>query len=52
MDPCAAIQVPFELADGQEREIIFTLGVGRGDADDASELVQSFRGSTAAAKLH
>jgi len=27
LDPCAAIQVPFELADGQEREIIFRLGV-------------------------
>ncbi|MGH8711798.1 MAG: GH36-type glycosyl hydrolase domain-containing protein, partial [Burkholderiales bacterium] len=47
LDPCAAIQVPFELADGQEREIIFRLGVGR-DADDASKLVQRFRGSTAA----
>ena len=32
--PARAIQVPFELADGQEREIIFRLGVGR-DADDA-----------------
>jgi cyclic beta-1,2-glucan synthetase len=46
-DPCAAIQVPFELADGQEREIIFTLGVGR-DAHDASALVHRFRGSNAA----
>jgi cellobiose phosphorylase len=47
LDPCAAIQVPFELADGQEREIIFRLGVGR-DADDASNLVHRFRGPTAA----
>ncbi len=47
LDPCAAIQVPFELADGQEREIIFRLGVGR-NADDAGKLVQRFRGSTAA----
>ena len=47
LDPCAAIQVPFELADGQEREIIFTLGVGR-DADDASNLAYRFRGSAAA----
>ncbi len=37
LDPCAAIQVPFELADGQEREIIFRLGAGR-NADDASVL--------------
>jgi len=29
LDPCAAIQVPFDLADGQEREIIFVLGAGR-----------------------
>ncbi len=47
LDPCAAIQVPFELADGQEREIIFRLGVGR-DANDASNLVRCFRGSAAA----
>ncbi len=43
LDPCAAIQVPFDLADGQEREIIFRLGVGR-DADDAGNLVRRFRG--------
>ncbi len=47
LDPCAAIQVPFELADGQEREIIFRLGVGR-DAEDASNLANRFRGSRAA----
>ena len=28
-DPCAAIRVPFELADGQGREIIFRLGAAR-----------------------
>ncbi|MFY9271349.1 MAG: glucoamylase family protein [Candidatus Manganitrophaceae bacterium] len=47
LDPCAAIQVPFELADGQEQEIIFRLGVGR-DATDAGNLARRFRGSTAA----
>jgi cyclic beta-1,2-glucan synthetase len=47
LDPCAAIQVPFELANGQEREVIFRLGVGR-DADDASNLAHRFRGSAAA----
>jgi cellobiose phosphorylase len=47
LDPCAAIQVPFDLADGQEREIIFRLGLGR-DADDAGKLVHRFRGSAAA----
>ena len=47
LDPCAAIHVPFELADGQEREIIFRFGVGR-DADDAENLIHRFRGSAAA----
>jgi cellobiose phosphorylase len=47
LDPCAAIQVPFELADGQEREIVFRLGLGRNIAD-AGSLVQRFRGQTAA----
>jgi cellobiose phosphorylase len=49
LDPCAAIQVPFDLPDGQEREIIFTLGAGR-DADDAGKLVRRFRGSASAQK--
>ncbi len=47
LDPCAAIQVPFELADGQEREVIFRLGAGQ-DADAASVLVHRFRGAAAA----
>jgi cellobiose phosphorylase len=47
LDPCAAIQVPFELADGGEREIVFRLGVGR-DAPDARHLVRRFRGAAAA----
>ncbi len=47
LDPCAAIQVPFELAAGQEREIVFTLGVGR-DANAAGELVRRYRGTAAA----
>jgi len=49
LDPCAAFQVAFELADGEEREIVFRLGVaGRRGADDASKLVRRFRGSIAA----
>ncbi len=47
LDPCAAIQVPIELYPGQEREIIFRLGVGRG-IDDAASLVHRHRGSQAA----
>jgi cyclic beta-1,2-glucan synthetase len=47
LDPCGAIQVAFELADGEEREIVFTLGAGQ-DTDDAGNLVHRFRGSAAA----
>ena len=47
LDPCAAIQVPFDLDDGEEREIVFRLGVGR-NATDAGNLVQRFRGPQAA----
>jgi cellobiose phosphorylase len=47
LDPCAAIQVPFDLADGQEREIIFRLGAGK-KSDDAGNLVRRFRGAAPA----
>lgn len=47
LDPCAAIQVSFDLSDGQEREIVFRLGVGR-NLDEAGKLVQRFRGAVAA----
>jgi cellobiose phosphorylase len=47
LDPCGAIQVAFELADGEEREIVFTLGAGR-DADDAGNLAHRFQGPVAA----
>ena len=46
LDPCAAIQVPFDLAEGQQREVVFTLGVGQ-NVDDARRLAQRFRGSAA-----
>ncbi|HUX26548.1 MAG TPA: glycosyl hydrolase family 65 protein [Burkholderiales bacterium] len=49
LDPCAAIQVAFDLADGEEREFDFRLGVaGRRGADDASKLLRRFRGPAAA----
>jgi cyclic beta-1,2-glucan synthetase len=47
LDPCAAIQIPFDLAGGQEREIIFRLGVGL-DTNDARQVVRRFRGSATA----
>ncbi|MBA3581269.1 MAG: cyclic beta 1-2 glucan synthetase [Gammaproteobacteria bacterium] len=42
LDPCGAIQVPFELADGQERKIIFRLGAGH-DVESARVLAQQLR---------
>ncbi|MGA8009648.1 MAG: glucoamylase family protein, partial [Thiomonas sp.] len=51
LDPCAAIQIPFDLAAGDTHEIIFRLGVA-GSSKAASALVQSCRGlGTAAASL-
>jgi cellobiose phosphorylase len=47
LDPCAAIRLPFELFDGQEREIVFILGAGQNRAQ-AVDLVQRFRGTEAA----
>jgi cyclic beta-1,2-glucan synthetase len=47
LDPCAAIQVPFELVDGEEREFIFRLGAGR-DLADARKLAQRCRGPSTA----
>jgi cyclic beta-1,2-glucan synthetase len=48
LDPCAAIQVPFDLAPGQEREIVFMLGMAGRRSADASSLVHRYRGAEAA----
>ncbi len=42
LDPCAAIQVLFELADGEEHECVFKLGDGRNLAE-AQKLLQRYR---------
>ncbi len=47
LDPCAAIQVPFNLSDGEEREIIFRLGAGK-DVQDAITLARKFRDNASA----
>ena len=41
-DPCAALQTPLTLEDGQERIVTFTIGAARGAAE-AKTLAQRFR---------
>ena len=49
LDPCAALQVPFDLAVGQEVEIVFRLGLGgTPGGEDAAALVQRYRGAETA----
>jgi len=43
IDPCAAIQVSLELAEGEEKEIVFKLGEGK-NPREASALARQFRG--------
>ena len=47
LDPCAAIQLACELADGQEREFVFRLGAGH-TTEAARQLMQRTRGSAVA----
>ena len=47
LDPCAAIQVPFFVGDGEEQEIIFRLGAGK-NSNEASAIAKQFRGTGAA----
>jgi len=42
LDPCAAILATIEIPPGQEREVVFVLGVGR-DVEDVQRLLQRFR---------
>jgi cellobiose phosphorylase len=47
LDPCAAIAAQIDLADGQEKDVVFTLGAAR-DEGQARQLVQRFRGAARA----
>ncbi len=42
LDPCGAVQITSEVPAGQEREIVFRLGVGR-SAAEVQTLIQRFR---------
>ena len=46
LDPCGAVQVAFNLSDGQERETSFRLGVGR-NAGEVQNLIRRFRSADA-----
>ncbi|MBK1649207.1 glycoside hydrolase family 94 protein [Rhabdochromatium marinum] len=49
LDACGALQTQFDLAPGQDHEIVFRLGViGRRGAEDASLLAPEQRGASAA----
>ncbi len=50
LDTCGAIQVPFELQPGEEREIVFVLGLGGRRNADASTMVQKHGGAGAASE--
>jgi cyclic beta-1,2-glucan synthetase len=47
LDPCAAIQTQIELAEGQEREIVFVFGAAH-STDEAQRYIQRFSGSAGA----
>ncbi|MFA5627392.1 MAG: glucoamylase family protein [Thiohalomonadaceae bacterium] len=47
LDPCAALQTRFELAEGQEREIVLIFGAAR-DTDEAQHFIQRFAGPVGA----
>jgi cellobiose phosphorylase len=49
LDPCAAIQVAFDLAEEEEHEVIFRLGAGK-NINDALEIIRLFERSDAAQK--
>lgn len=46
LDPCAAIQVTFDLVDGEEYETIFKLGAAK-HSMEAYQMIKQFRGSIA-----
>jgi cyclic beta-1,2-glucan synthetase len=47
LDPCAAIQVVFDLAEEEEKEIVFRLGAGK-NTDEVLKTILNFEGIAAA----
>ena len=50
LDPCAAMQIPFELEEGREHVITFRLGAGK-DMREAIELIKKFQGAPVAVRV-
>lgn len=44
LDPCAAIMVPFDLAEGQSKKIVFRLGMGGRSVEESAITVRRLRG--------
>ncbi len=49
LDPCAAIQVAFDLAEEEEHEVIFRLGAGK-NLNDTLDIIRKFERSDATQK--
>ncbi len=47
LDPCAAIQVAFDLAEDEEHEVVFRLGAGK-NINDVLDIIRRFERSDAA----
>ena len=47
LDPCAALQVVFDLAEDEEHEVIFSLGTGK-NLQDTLAIIRRFSGNVAA----
>ncbi|WP_394767263.1 GH36-type glycosyl hydrolase domain-containing protein [Ferruginibacter sp.] len=47
LDPCAAIQVVFDIDEDQDKEIIFRLGAGK-NLEDVTSIIRRFGGALAA----
>jgi cyclic beta-1,2-glucan synthetase len=50
LDACTAVQSVLELAPGEEREVVFVLGVAR-DVEDARTLLRRFRSTASAVQV-
>ncbi len=50
LDPCAALQLRVELQPGEQRELVFLLGVAEASALAASQMVQQHGGAKGAAR--